>query len=36
MNGKLFKRSIGLVLLRFELYKNDTELVELLYICIEV
>ena len=26
---------IGLMLLRFRLYKSDTELVELLYICVE-
>jgi len=34
-NGKLFKRSIRLVILRFRLYVSDTGLVELLYICIE-
>jgi len=34
-NGKLFKRSIRLVMLRFRLYVSNTGLVELLYICIE-
>jgi len=34
-NGKLLKRSVRLVILRFELYTNDTRLIELLYISIE-
>jgi len=34
-NRKLLKRSVRLVILRFELYTNDTRLIELLYISIE-
>jgi len=34
-NGKLIKRSIGLITLRFKLYASDTKLVKLLHIYIE-
>ena len=34
-NGKLIKRSIGPIILRFELYVSDTRLVKLLHIYIE-
>jgi len=34
-NKKLLKKSVGLVTLRFELYTNNTRLIELLYISME-
>ena len=34
-NGKLIKRSIELITLRFELYASDIRLVKLLHIYIE-